>query len=121
MFTDTKRVTKSYILAVNAPAQIKIPKGQSENEVTNESKIRLKRGRPISSKDKNPRKRKGADKYDNPNVEECVLEEAQNKTNQEMKNPEDIENHEISIDYVNTGGFGIAMRWKIWMKYFPIP
>ena len=27
-----------------------------------------------------------------------------NKTNQEMKNSEGIENHEISIDYVNTGG-----------------
>ena len=37
-------------------------------------------------------------------MQECVPEETQNKTNQEMKNPEDIENHEISIDYVNTGG-----------------
>ena len=53
-FTDTKRVTKSYIPAVNAPARIEIPKGQSENEVTNEFKTRLKRGRPISSKDKIP-------------------------------------------------------------------
>ena len=57
-FTDTKRVTKSYIPAVNAPARIEIPKGQPENEVTNESKTRLKRGRPIGSKDKNPRKKK---------------------------------------------------------------
>ena len=114
-FTDTKRVTKSYIPAVNAPARIEIPKGQPENEVTHESKTRLKRGRPIGSKDKNPRKRKGADKHNDPNVQECVPEETQNKqecvpevtqdkTNQEMKNPEDIENHEISIDYVNTGG-----------------
>jgi len=71
-FTDTKRVTKSYILAINAPLRIEIPKGQSENEVTNESKIRLKRGRPISSKVKNPRKRKGAYIHDDPNVEECV-------------------------------------------------
>ena len=35
VFTDTKRVTKSYIPAVNAPARIEIPKGQSENEVSN--------------------------------------------------------------------------------------
>ena len=92
-----KRVTKSYIPAVNAPARIEIPKGQSKNEVTNESKTRLKRGRPIGSKDKNSRKRKGADKHDDPNVKECVPEETQNKTNQEMKNPEGVENHEIFI------------------------
>ena len=59
-FTDTKRVTKSYIPAVNAPAWIEIPKGQSE------SKTCLKRDRPISFKDKNPQKRKEADKYDDP-------------------------------------------------------
>ena len=53
-FTDMKRVTKSYIPAVNAHARIKIPKGQSDNEITNESKTRLKRGRTIGSKDKNP-------------------------------------------------------------------
>ena len=58
MFTDTKIVTKSYIPAVNTPARIEIPKRQSENEVTNESKTRLKRGRPIGSKDKNPQKKK---------------------------------------------------------------
>ena len=49
-FTDTKRVTKSYISAVNAPARIEIPKGQSENKVTNESKTRLKRGDQSVSK-----------------------------------------------------------------------
>ena len=52
------KVTKSYILTVNAPARIEIPKGQSENEVTNESKTCLKHGRPIGSKEKNLRKRK---------------------------------------------------------------
>ena len=43
-------------------------------------------------------KEKGADKHDDPNVEECIPEEIQNKTNQKMKNPESIENHEISIE-----------------------
>ena len=56
-FTDTKRVTKSYIPTVNAPARIESLKGQFENEVTNESKTRLKHGRPIGSKDKNSRKK----------------------------------------------------------------
>jgi len=72
VFTDTKRVTKSYIPAINAPAWIEIPKGQSKNKVINESKIRLKRGRPIGFKDKNFLKRKRADKYDDSNIEECV-------------------------------------------------
>ena len=71
-FTDTKKVTKLYILAINAPAQIEISKRQSENEVTNEFKTRLKRGRPIGFKDKNPQKIKREDKHDNPNMEECV-------------------------------------------------
>ena len=91
-FTDTKRVTKSYITAVNTPTQIEILKGQSENEVTNESKTRLKCGRPISFKDKNSRKRKRTDKRDDSNMKECVSEETQNKTNQDIENSEGIEN-----------------------------
>ena len=59
-FTDLKRVTKSHIPAINAPAHIDVPIGQSINEIT----THLKRGRPISSKDKNPRKRKGATNQD---------------------------------------------------------
>jgi hypothetical protein len=43
-------VTKSYIPTLNAPARIDITLA----EVT----IQRKRGRPIGSKDKNPRKRK---------------------------------------------------------------
>jgi hypothetical protein len=49
-FTYTKKVTKSHIPALNAHAQIDI----TPAEVT----IQKKRGRPIGSKDKNPRKRK---------------------------------------------------------------
>ena len=40
-------MTKSYIPAANTPAQIDVPIRQ----LTNESKIRLKRGRPVNSKD----------------------------------------------------------------------
>ena len=58
-FTDTKRVTKSYIPTVNVPARIEISHGQSDDNVTQESKTCLKRGRPFGSKDKNPQKRRG--------------------------------------------------------------
>ena len=60
-FTDAKKVTKSHVPAANAPIKIDVPVGQS---IANESKARLKRGRPISSRDKNPRKRKGANNTD---------------------------------------------------------
>ncbi|RVW31501.1 Copia protein [Vitis vinifera] len=43
----------SHIPAANTPARIDVPVGQ----LTNESKIRLKRGRPVGSKDVTPRKR----------------------------------------------------------------
>ena len=44
-FIDIKKVTKSHILAVNAPTRIDVPKGQ----LANESQIRLEHGRPIGS------------------------------------------------------------------------
>ena len=63
-FTNIKKVTKSHVPAVNvpavnAPAHIDVPKGQLENAIANESKTRLKHGRPIGSKDLIHRKRKG--------------------------------------------------------------
>ena len=58
-FTDPKRVTMSHIRTVNAPVRMNVQEGQ--NQHANESKARLKHGRPIGSKDKNPRKRKGAE------------------------------------------------------------
>ena len=75
-FTDTKRVTKSYIPAVNAPTRIEIPNRQVGDKVTQESKTRLKRGRPFGSKDKNPRKRRGAENTLDPT--ENVPAETQN-------------------------------------------
>ena len=56
-FTDSKRITKSHILVVNVPIRIDIPKGPSTSVIASESQIRLKRGRPLGSKDKNPRKK----------------------------------------------------------------
>jgi hypothetical protein len=57
-FTDNKKIVKSYIPAANTPVKIEVPVGQSINTAANESKARLKRGRPIGVKDKIPRKRK---------------------------------------------------------------
>ena len=45
-FTDTKKVTKSHVLAANTPARIDVPKGQLENE----SQKHLKHVRPFGSK-----------------------------------------------------------------------
>ena len=46
-FIHTKKVTKSHISTANTPTWIDVPIRQ----LTNESKIRLKRGRPVNSKD----------------------------------------------------------------------
>lgn len=48
MFTDQKRVTKSNMLAANAPALIDVPVGQFVIE--NEPRTFLKDGVPIGSK-----------------------------------------------------------------------
>ena len=51
---DTKKVTKSHIPVANTSERIDVPKGR----LANESKISLKRGRPIDSKDITPWKRR---------------------------------------------------------------
>ena len=57
-FTDLNKVLKSHIPTVNAPTHIEIPIGDSGNAIASTSKPRLKRGRPVGSKDSFPRKRK---------------------------------------------------------------
>lgn len=97
-FTDTKRVTKSYIPAANAPACIEIPEIKPEDKDTHESKTRQKRGRPISSKDKNPRKRKVVDNHiDN---EENIPEKIENKEN-EIKNIDEIFSYIVASEITN--------------------
>ena len=53
-------MTKSHISTANTPAQIDV----SVRQLTNESKIHLKRGRPFSSKNVTPRKRRTQEKLD---------------------------------------------------------
>ena len=95
-FTDTKRVTKSYIPAVNTPARIEIPDTKSEDKVTQESKTRLKRGRPVGSKDKNPRKGKRIQSI--LDHKKNVPEDKQNIICSPEEEMNDI-NKEISISY----------------------
>ena len=57
-------MTKSHIPAINAPTRINVPEGQ----LTNESKILLKRVKPIGSKDITPRKRRIQIRIDTPEV-----------------------------------------------------
>ncbi|XP_021843504.2 uncharacterized protein [Spinacia oleracea] len=92
-FTDPNRVTKSHIPVVNAPIKIDVPAGQYQT--ASESIARMKHGRPIGSKDKNPRKRKGA-AIDNGQTEEAKNfkgspEETLDMTNEEIQVPDNEE------------------------------
>ena len=81
--------------AANAPVKIDVPEGQD-----NESRARLKRSRPIGSKDKNPRKKKGANNQDGQN--EVTPEKSPEETLDMMvpEEPQVPENEEISINYI---------------------
>ncbi|XP_076925963.1 uncharacterized protein LOC143588946 [Bidens hawaiensis] len=65
-FTDTNRVTKSHIPASNAPARIEV--------IPEAIAIQRKRGRPIGSKDKNPRKRKEQNNVAGESLEKAINE-----------------------------------------------
>ena len=49
---------------MNVPVRIDVPVGPSTSVIANESKARLKRIRPLGSKDQSPRKRKLKDQND---------------------------------------------------------
>ncbi|KAK4707751.1 hypothetical protein R3W88_028676 [Solanum pinnatisectum] len=86
-FTNPPRVTKSYIPAANALVRVDVPVGQIVK--ANESKSRLKRGRPIDH-----------------TMEEIAQEELLDITNDKSTNKvqitENNENEEISISYIST-------------------
>nr|GEV55691.1 putative RNA-directed DNA polymerase [Tanacetum cinerariifolium] len=98
-FKNTKRVTKSHIPTDNAPARVELPNKQAGNNIAQESQKRLKRGRPIGSKDKNPRKRKGTEK--NSDHDENVLDETQDIKTSPEEEMKDM-NKEMSINYSQT-------------------
>nr|GEV30249.1 putative copia-like polyprotein [Tanacetum cinerariifolium] len=105
-FTDLRRVTKSHILAANALVKIDVPKEHSK--IANESKASLKRGRPVGSKDKNPRKKKRACNQDGQVEVKETLEVFSIRTLDSQKEPRVPKNEEISINYV--------MFRKIWNR-----
>ncbi|XP_019085447.1 PREDICTED: uncharacterized protein LOC109126386 [Camelina sativa] len=107
-FVDIKTVTKSHIPAANAPARIEIAQEHGKIDETHESKIRLKRGRPIGAKDKNPRKRKEVEKHDAPKMTENIMEKTNHDSSTNIEHHESEENHEISINYIHSG--------KIWNR-----
>ncbi|KAJ9556934.1 hypothetical protein OSB04_011548 [Centaurea solstitialis] len=97
-FTDLNKVTKSHVSAANAPIKINVPEGQN-----NKSRARQKRGRPLDSQDKNPRKKKGANHL-NGHIE-SPEETLDMMVPQEPQVPE---NKEISINY--------SMSRKVWNR-----
>ena len=83
-----------------------VPIGQSK--FANKSEPRLKRGRPVGSKDKNPRARKGAKTKDGPKENIETLKESSDIIDISVPEetdqvPEIHENKEISINYVTNG------------------
>ena len=58
-FSDSRHIVKSHIPAISAPTRVEIPIHKSvSKELTSNSKLRQKRGRPVGAKDVVPRKRK---------------------------------------------------------------
>ncbi|KAF3662006.1 hypothetical protein FXO37_12659 [Capsicum annuum] len=98
-FIDLKRITKLHIPTANAPVQIEVPKRPSTNITAFEFQTHLKRGRPLGSKDKKPRKR--IMKNDKDNITKETHEETQNLINphipEEISEPETQVNEELSI------------------------
>ena len=105
-FIDTKKVTKSHVLAANTPTRINVHKGQ----LANESQKCLKRGRPFGSKDTTPRKRRTQrhnaniehNAYAKTYVEQGTLEEVHNKE-VALEEAHVPKNSEILISYVHKG------------------
>ena len=112
-FIYTKKVTKSHIPTANARAWINVLEGQ----LANESKIRLKRERPIFSKDVTPWKRRTQMRIDIPEevhdkqkasveafdkqkapIQIFGEQEALVETYIEQKTPEEVRNKELALE-----------------------
>ncbi|KAL8108561.1 hypothetical protein AgCh_024871 [Apium graveolens] len=98
-FTDVKNVTKSHIPAINVPCKIIIPEEDNKIMLATESKARQKRGRPIGSKDKTPRKTRKLDKKvgTSNDIINLITEETSSR---DYQTPEIVDNEEISINDV---------------------
>ncbi|KAM2555555.1 hypothetical protein TB2_019546 [Malus domestica] len=103
-FTDLAKVTRSHIPAANTPARIDVPR-QGTLAASQSSASTLKRGRPLGSKDSQPRNRKMAPTSDpslNPTIAHSSV-----PTYEVILNYGDVsdetyrppENREISVHY----------------------
>ena len=112
-------MTKSHIPTINTPTRNDVHVGQ----LTNESKIRLKRGRLVGSNDVTPQKMRTQEKLDT--LKEVIkmidqfkidksiapekaqiMQKAPKEAHIKREAPEDVqipENCEISLSYVHTG------------------
>ena len=119
-FTDTVKVTKSYIPAANIPGRVIEHKEQLMKSAAEELSVaRQKRGRLIGSKDSVPRKRKMTKQCsaanDDKNLKEQIASEKQpifektrNPDNtqtlreeQSLEKTHESRNSEISVDYTH--------------------
>ncbi|KAL0349569.1 UNVERIFIED_CONTAM: Copia protein [Sesamum radiatum] len=107
-FIDTKKVTKSHILAENVPARLEVPEVTLTQTKASESQIRRKRGRPLGSKDANPRKRKehivsinhdanvSTSNVSEDKIPEVILSEDPKRNEQDLD-----DSYEMSINYAH--------------------
>ncbi|KAJ9544857.1 hypothetical protein OSB04_024564 [Centaurea solstitialis] len=97
-FTNPKRMTKSHVSDANSSVKIDVPKGQ--DNVSNDVRARQKCGRPLDSKEKNPRKKKGAN---NQHGQIEVIETPEKtldmmKRNREKTNVDDIFAYNVALN-----------------------
>ena len=109
-FIDSTKVINSHIPTANIPARIEILIGKLQSSMTNEPKPRLKRGRPIGSKDTIPRKRKSAISMTleehitvKPQVDEQVAPAEAPVKELSLNDVPVHNNEEISINYIREG------------------
>ena len=107
---DSTKVIKSHIPTANIPARIEIPTGKLQSSMTNEPKPRLKRGRPIGSKDTIPRKRKCVISMNleehitvKPQVDEQVAPAKASVKELSLNDVSVPYSEEISINYIHEG------------------
>ena len=115
-FIDSTKVTKSHIPAANIPMRIDIPTGKLQSSMINEPKPRVKRGRPIRSKDTIHRKRKSVISMTpeehitvKPQVDEQVAPTEAPVKELSLNDVPVHNNEEISINYCNTPKYTLVI------------
>ena len=106
-FNETARITKSHILAANAPARIDVPVEQIKMD---QGDPRLKRGRPMGSKDTVPQK--GRER----NMESAPVEPIDRSRGQEIShNP--IQKEHVAPEVTQTPEITDPRNTEILMSY----